>query len=365
MENQKKLFIFIPSIEDGGVEKNLYIIANYLTNHIKEIFLITFDKKKIRKFNKKIKFITPKFKLGKNHKRPFKYLICLLLLIKEIIKSNRNGLIFSWQANIYAIILCFFFRVKIISRSNSSPSGWSKNYFKNLIFSFFLKKANTVIVNSLSFKKEIDRKFKLNSRLIYNPFNFLDIKNKSNNKLNDLRFNHKILKIINIGRLTDQKDQITLIKGAELALKEINLKVFIICKGTLKNKLKQYVEKNNLTNNIYLLGYKNNPYNYLKKSDIFILTSKFEGSPNVIIESQFLKKYVISTDCPTGPREILKNGKLGDLVKIGDYKSIARLLINFNKKKINRKIQDAYNSLKIYDLNNNCSLYLEEIKKYL
>jgi hypothetical protein len=46
MENQKKLFIFIPSIEDGGVEKNLYIIANYLTNHIKEIFLITFDNKK-------------------------------------------------------------------------------------------------------------------------------------------------------------------------------------------------------------------------------------------------------------------------------------------------------------------------------
>jgi glycosyltransferase involved in cell wall biosynthesis len=125
------------------------------------------------------------------------------------------------------------------------------------------------------------------------------------------------------------------------------------------------VKKNNLTNNVYFLGYKNNPYNYLKKSDIFILTSKFEGSPNVIIESQFLKRYVISTDCPTGPREMLKNGKLGDLVKIGDYKSIARLLIKFNKKKINHKIQEAYNSLKIYDLNNNCSLYLEEIKKYL
>jgi glycosyltransferase involved in cell wall biosynthesis len=365
MEHKKKLFIFIPSIEDGGVEKNLYIIANYLTSHIKEISLITFDKKKIKKFNKKVKFITPKFKFSKNHERLFKYIICLLLLIHEIIKSNRNCLIFSWQANIYAIILCFFFKVKIISRSNSSPSGWSKNKLKNLIFNFFLKKANTIIVNSISFKKEIDKKFKLNSKLIYNPFNFLEIKKKSNNKLHDFHFNQKILKIINIGRLTDQKDQITLIKAAEIALKKINLKVFIIGKGGFKNMLREYIKKNNLTNNVYLLGYKNNPYNYLKKSDIFILTSKFEGSPNVLIESQFLKKYIISTDCPTGPREILKNGKFGDLVKIGDYKSIAKLLIKFKKKKNKKKILGAYNSLKIYDLNKNCFLYLQEIKKHL
>ena len=55
--------------------------------------------------------------------------------------------------------------------------------------------------------------------------------------------------------------------------------------------------------------YNSNPYKYIKNSDIFILTSIFEGHPNVLIEAQYLKKYIISTNCPTGPREILNNGK--------------------------------------------------------
>ena len=61
MANNKKLLVFIPSIEDGGVEKNLYIILNYLSDKIKNIELLTFDKSKISKFNNKIKIINPTF----------------------------------------------------------------------------------------------------------------------------------------------------------------------------------------------------------------------------------------------------------------------------------------------------------------
>ena len=177
----KKIIIFNPSIEDGGVEKNLFIISNYLANKIKEVNLITSDPRK-NTFSNKIKIITHEYKLKKNSGRKIKYILCLMLLFKQILSCKRRCLVFSFQANIYAIILCYFLGVKIISRSNSSPSGWSKNFMKKIIFSFFLKKAEKIVVNSKDFKKEIDQKFKVKSKLIYNPFDFELI--KKNQELN-------------------------------------------------------------------------------------------------------------------------------------------------------------------------------------
>jgi glycosyltransferase involved in cell wall biosynthesis len=66
---------------------------------------------------------------------------------------------------------------------------------------------------------------------------------------------------------------------------------------------------------VKILNFKKNPFPYLKKADLFLLTSKFEGLPNVLLEAATLKKNIISTDCPTGPREILNNGKYGFYVK--------------------------------------------------
>ena len=84
----------------------------------------------------------------------------------------------------------------------------------------------------------------------------------------------------------------------------------------------------------------------------------FEGSPNVLVEAMKLKKYIISTDCPTGPREILKNGKYGSLVPVGSYKQIANIIINFKlNSKIKTKINEGYESLKKYDHNLNCKIY--------
>ena len=84
------------------------------------------------------------------------------------------------------------------------------------------------------------------------------------------------------------------------------------------------------------MGYKN-PFKYIKQANIFLLTSKFEGSPNVLVEAQYLKKYIISTNCPTGPKEILNNGKYGSLVKVEDHKSIARILQNYTYSKSVKK----------------------------
>ena len=175
----------------------------------------------------------------------------------------------------------------------------------------------------------------MNSKLIYNPFNFNLIKKKSNEKLKLHFFSKRALKIINVGRLTEQKDQITLIKAINTVSKKINIRAIIIGKGAFKEKLNNLILKFNLKKNIKLIGYKKNPYKYIKKSDIFLLTSTFEGHPNVLIEAQYLKKFIISSNCPTGPKEILNNGKLGDLFPIGDYVELSNLLLKYKKNKVN------------------------------
>ena len=98
----------MPSIEGGGVEKNLFIISNYLANKIADISVITASLKYKNKFKKKIKFIGPMSKLWDFKSRRTKYFICLFLLIKILIK-NRNILVFAFQANIYCIIICKLF----------------------------------------------------------------------------------------------------------------------------------------------------------------------------------------------------------------------------------------------------------------
>ena len=104
---------------------------------------------------------------------------------------------------------------------------------------------------------------------------------------------------------------------------------------------------------------------HIKQSDILVLSSRFEGLPNILQEAQFLKKYIISTDCPTGPKEILMNGKCGDLFKIKDYKKLARLINNYpkNKKEIFKKIKIGYKNFYRYDYNHNCKKYLHFVSR--
>ena len=361
--SKKKLLVFIPSIEDGGVEKNLYIILNYLKIKIKDIHLLTFDNSKNNYFNNKIKIINPIFNFGFLKGRYPKYVLCLLLLIKTLI-FDRNYLVLSFQANIYVLIISKIFNLKVISRSNSSSAGWSQNPIKQMIFSYFFKKADKIIVNSVDFKKEMDKKYQIKSSCILNPFIFKKIKNDSMIKTKKI-YSKNTLRIISVGRLTIQKDFMTMLKAIKL-IKKRKVELIIIGKGSEKNNLLKFIRNNNLSNNIRLIGYKKNPFKYIRQSEIFILTSIFEGSPNVLIEAQYLKKYIISTNCPTGPREILNNGKYGSLVKIKDYKSIAKIIEKYNYgSAIKNKIKTGYLNTKRYDYQINCNKYYNLIKELI
>ena len=363
---QKKIVFFMPSIEGGGVEKNLFIISNYFASKLDNIYLITASKKYSNKFSKKINLISPNSNIWDHFGRRVKYLICLFLLFKIFLKKKKI-FVFCFQANIYCIILCKLLNVKVIVRSNSSPFGWSKNLIKNKIFQIILKKADKITANSKEFSKLLEKKFKVKVKSIYNPLNKKEIIKFSKLKSENIFTRKKILKIINVGRFVDQKDQITLLKAINLLKKKLKMEVRILGRGVEEEKLKNYISKNKLNKIVKLVNFKNNPYPSIKNSELFILTSKFEGLPNVLLEAIVLNKFVISSNCSTGPKEILDNGKGGLLFKVGDYKELAKKILFYseNKSICKKKLIFAKKRLVRFDYINNLNLYLNLIKKHL
>ena len=357
---KKNLVIFIPSIEDGGVEKNLFIVTNYLSKKIDNIEIITCNNDFKSKFNKNIKFIGTKNKFWNNCNKKIKYIICLLILFKRLLFKKDKTLVFAFQANIYAIIISKILNTKVITRSNTSILGWSKNFIKIFFYKLFLKQANEIMVNSKLFKNEYFKIFNIKAKFIYNPFDKKQIKNKILEKKKINFFKKDTLNLLSVGRLTDQKDHITLLRSMKQIDIKLKPRLIIIGKGKNLYKLEKYVYDNNLQKFIKFIGYLDNPYRYIQEAKILILTSKFEGLPNILIEAQFLKKYIISTDCPTGPREILLNGLAGDLIKIGDYKKLAILINNYynNKKNIQKKINIGSKNFNRFDYKKNCQQYL-------
>ena len=362
---EKKLIIFIPSVEGGGVEKNFFLITNYLSQYLKDITVITADKSVKKRINKKVTIIAPQSNFWANQKRLIKYLLCLYKLFLFTLQ-NKNILVFSFQANAYAIILSKIFGIKIITRSNSSSEGWSKNIIKKFLYKIFLNLSDQVIVNSYALKKELDGKFKIKSYAIYNPLNKKNIKKKSKEKIKINFFKGNHLKLITIGRLVDQKDHLTILKSINL-IKKHNIKLLIIGNGNKKKLLNQYIKEKKLSSKIKLIPFQKNPYKYLSLADIFILSSKFEGLPNVLLEAQCLKKYIISTDCPTGPREILLDGKAGDLIPIGNFKKLSSRVKKFKKHNNNykKKILLGYKNLNRFDHDYNMEKYHKIIKKFI
>ena len=338
----KKVIFYIPSIEGGGVEKNLYSLIKYLPKHIGKICIVTANKK--RHNFKDIKYICPNSNYWNKKSRILKNIICIYLLIKNFWYSK--AIILSFQSNITSIIISKFFRFKVLIRLNTSLNKYLNNYYKRIFFKFFYSLSDAIIVNSKFFQKELNE-LNLKSHLIYNMNNY----DKKKKKL-DFFKKFKGLKILNIARLTDQKDQITLIKSLKILKKgNIDFRCSIIGRGANKHILINEINKLKLNQNIKLIGYKNHAEQFISQSDIFVLSSKFEGLPNVLIESQKYGVPIISSNCPTGPKEILMNGKLGELFPVGNYDVLAKKLLNFykNRKILKIKSSNAIKYLKRFD----------------
>lgn len=213
---------------------------------------------------------------------------------------------------------------------------FKRNYFKKL------NKFDYICTVSEEMGKELlelEPSFKDKQITLYNPIDFDEVKIKANDDTNLSEEDKKLLKdkyICSVGRLDEsQKDFTTLIK-AYYELKKDNLieeKLYLIGDGPDKDKLQYLVVRLNLEESIIFLGRKDNPYIWMKNSKLFILSSKYEGFPTVLIEALILNVPILSSDCPTGPKEILSvKFKYNHLFKVGDINSLKKQILLLSNK---------------------------------
>jgi glycosyltransferase involved in cell wall biosynthesis len=129
--------------------------------------------------------------------------------------------------------------------------------------------------------------------------------------------------ILGAGRLTVQKDFSTLIRAFAKLRKSRNCRLIILGDGRQREKLNALAEELGVSHEIDLPGFTDNPYAYMAKVALFVLSSRWEGSPNVLTEAMTLGTPVVSTHCPSGPEEILEAGRIAPLVTVGDPESLA------------------------------------------
>ena len=183
------------------------------------------------------------------------------------------------------------------------------------------------LANFLNFPRE-------RIRVIYNPVITPEILQKANEPLEHPWFKLGELPVIlGVGALTEQKDFPTLIRAFALVRKERPARLMILGEGGDRPKLEALVREMGLENDVSLPGFVDNPYKYMKRAAVFVLSSKWEGLPTVLIEAMACGIPVISTDCPSGPREILENGKYGVLVPVGDVERLAKTIIMYSIRK--------------------------------
>ena len=129
--------------------------------------------------------------------------------------------------------------------------------------------------------------------------------------------------ILGIGRLVEQKDFATLLRAFALVQSQRKCRLVILGQGKLRRELTVLAAQLGVAEHVEFLGFVSNPYRYLAKANLFVLSSAWEGLANVLAEALALGVPTVSTDCPSGPREVLKDGQYGHLVPVGDASAMA------------------------------------------
>jgi glycosyltransferase involved in cell wall biosynthesis len=161
-------------------------------------------------------------------------------------------------------------------------------------------------------------------QVIYNPVATRRVLEKSKEPVRDDWIEASAAPIvIGVGRLTFQKDFPTLIKAFADVRRQREVRLVILGEGEDREALERLVRELGLESDVHLPGYVDNPYAYMARAAVFVLSSRWEGLPTVLIESLTVGTPVVSTDCPGGSAEILAEGEFGELVPIGEVRAMA------------------------------------------
>ncbi len=284
----------------------------------------------IKLFNRNIINYLPKLGFIKSRLTYFVIFFLTVFKLHKLIKRDKPEYLIIHLLTFIPLflLLLFNYKTKFILRISGYPK---MTFLRTLFWKFVSNKIHyittpTVTTADMLIKKKI---FKF-SKIKYLPDPVLKIaeiqikKRINNNVEKELSINNSL---ISIGRLTPQKNFSLLINGfCEISKKYEHLNLFILGNGEEMNKLKEMISKLNLTKKVFLVGYKENIYDYLKNSKLFILPSLWEDPGFVLIEAGYLNKTVFSSDCPNASVEILNSGNNGFLFENNSLKSFVKKL---------------------------------------
>jgi len=342
----KKLILFYPSFERGGVKRNFVNFIDIAKQSNFEIHIITDKKIKKRFLNEKITLHIINKKLApKILYKFFTSFIAIFYLMNLLVKYNfRDKIVYSFQSSFFPSIVCFFFRTKFLIRVSEDPLGATRYANEGLLsLIVFLSKFITynlstkIIVNAKMTKKNVQFFLVKKSKvcLIYNSVinKILYLKNKRKNIF------------VNVGRLCKQKNQIALIKAFyQLNKLKKNYKLIICGDGPDRNRLKKLCVSLKISKNVKFHGWVKDLSRIYKESKFFVLSSLYEGLPNSLIDARNHGLVCLSTNV-SGAQDILNDKSL--IIKNNDVKSIYRKMhysiMNYNKLEKKNKVKKNLN----------------------
>mgnify|MGYP004487185799 CR=1 FL=1 len=298
---KKNLMFIVPKLVGGGAEKTVANLSKALASQF-NIYIVIFNDTK-EKYNYGGKLIVLPNNKSNKFVSKIKNKINQIKKIKELKrKLNINySVSFLRDADIINVFSKTNEKVFVSIRNKESVDSLIlKNKFKIYITCTLCDK---VIAISREVKDDLVKNFHINKNkivTIYNPCIISEEYHKTNYEFSGNN------NIINVGRLSNQKGQWHLIRAFKEVVNKIpNAKLIILGEGNLKEYLEGLVKQLELENNIKLLGFINNPYDYIKQSNLFVFSSLYEGLGNAVMEALSCGIPVLSTDYDSGAREIL------------------------------------------------------------
>jgi glycosyltransferase involved in cell wall biosynthesis len=328
-----KVSLVIPDLAGAGAERFAVYLANGLANRGCEVDLVA-----LRAAGACLDIVSPKVRVI-DLKSP-RVLRSILPLARYLRKTKPDALISNLDyMNLGAIWARRFAGVatRVIPVVHITLSQAAANYvglWRRLVFAAIkqaYRRTNSIVVVSRDTADDLVRTIGVSPnavRVIY-PILTPGITERS-----QLPVTHPWLApgqpdvILAVGRLSDQKDHATLIRAFASVRRQRDVRLLILGEGDLREHLESLVRELGLSDSVSMPGYDNNVFACMSRCALFVLSSKYEAMPMVIVEALASGARVVATDCPSGPREILQGGRYGSLVPPGNVATLSKAILD-------------------------------------